>query len=196
VGIKKKITILLFMIYTSGMSFASDFTAEGATTKIIDSAISALIDLRENNLLTKDTVRNLIEREIMPNLSLDMSLTKVLRKNVKELTLKQKTLFKIYLKNSIIRDYGAILTGYDIGPGYKLNTKTIKDKGDRVLTEIKIDDISIRLSLIKENSIWKIYDLYFSGVSLMNNYGYYFKSHIRRKGIDSLLKKIEKPIKL
>jgi ABC-type transporter MlaC component len=178
------------------MSFASDFTAEGATTKIIDSAISALIDLRENNLLTEDTVRNLIEREIMPNLSLDMSLTKVLRKNVKELTLKQKTLFKIYLKNSIIRDYGAILTGYDIGPGYKLNTKTIKDKGNRVLTEIKIDDISIRLSLIKENSNWKIYDLYFSGVSLMNNYGYYFKSYIRRKGLDSLLKKIEKPIKL
>jgi phospholipid transport system substrate-binding protein len=37
---------------------------------------------------------------------------------------------------------------------------------------------------------WRVYDLVFSGVSLIKNYRAQFNSHIKRKGLDSLIKKI------
>jgi hypothetical protein len=45
------------------------------------------------------------------------------------------------------------------------------------------------------SSHWRVYDLVFSGVSLIKNYKAQFNSHIKRKGMDSLIKKINKKIK-
>jgi phospholipid transport system substrate-binding protein len=37
---------------------------------------------------------------------------------------------------------------------------------------------------------WRIYDVLFAGVSIIKNYQAQFNSHIKRKGMDSLVKKI------
>jgi phospholipid transport system substrate-binding protein len=45
------------------------------------------------------------------------------------------------------------------------------------------------------SSKWRVYDVVFSGVSLIKNYRAQFNSHIKRKGMDSLIAKIIKKMK-
>jgi ABC-type transport system involved in resistance to organic solvents, auxiliary component len=52
----------------------------------------------------------------------------------------------------------------------------------------------ISLKMIRSNQ-WRVYDVVFSGVSLMKNYRAQFDSHIKRKGINSLIAKTIKKIK-
>jgi len=47
--------------------------------------------------------------------------------------------------------------------------------------------------MIRENK-WRIYDVVFSGVSLIKNYRAQFNSHIKRKGLDSLIAKVIKKL--
>jgi len=54
--------------------------------------------------------------------------------------------------------------------------------------------LPISLKMIR-SSQWRVYDVVFSGVSLMKNYRAQFDSHIKRKGIDSLVAKTLKKIK-
>ncbi|MEO1940603.1 MAG: ABC transporter substrate-binding protein, partial [Candidatus Thioglobus sp.] len=49
--------------------------------------------------------------------------------------------------------------------------------------------VLITLKLIRDDR-WKIYDVIFSGVSVVKNYRAQFNSHIKRKGLNSLIKKI------
>jgi phospholipid transport system substrate-binding protein len=43
------------------------------------------------------------------------------------------------------------------------------------------------------SSHWRVYDLVFSGVSLIKNYKAQFNSHIKRKGMDSLIEEFLDP---
>ena len=72
--------------------------------------------------------------------------------------------------------------------------KNVLRKDNKALVKLEIKPNSgaktsvVTLKMIRDDR-WKIYDVVFSGVSVVKNYSSQFNSHIKRKGLDSLIEK-------
>ena len=68
----------------------------------------------------------------------------------------------------------------------------VKRKGNKAIVKLLISingsskPVAVSLKMILQDD-WAIYDVVFSGVSLVKNYKATFNSHIKRKGIESLI---------
>ena len=101
---------------------------------------------------------------------------------------------------SLIRDYVGILSSYkDIDSVQISVDPKIKRKDNKAIVKlvISINDAKepfvISLKMIRLNS-WSVYDVVFSGVSVVKNYKAQFNSYIKRKGIDALIKRSKRKL--
>jgi len=172
-----------------------------AALNIIVSNLSSLKELRKNNLASVENIERLIKTKLLPNIAVDTSTELALKKHWNKLNPQQKLIFQSYIIQSLIKDYAGILGTYD-----KLDSVSIavdpkiKRKDNKAIVKliIRLGDnskpIHVSLKMIRSNQ-WRTYDLIFSGVSLIKNYRAQFNSHIKRKGIESLVNKISNKIK-
>ncbi len=172
-----------------------------AALNIIINNLSSLKELRKNNIASVENVERLIKVKLLPNIAVDISTELALKKHWNKLNLQQKLIFQTYIVQSLIKDYAGMLGAYD-----KLDSinvaidPKIKRKGNKAIVKliIRLGDnakpINVSLKMIRSNQ-WQAYDLVFSGVSLIKNYRAQFNSHIKRKGIESLVNKISNKIK-
>ena len=172
-----------------------------AALNIMVDALSSLKELKKQNKATPENIEALIRIKLLPNIAIGVSTKITLSKHWNNLNIGQKEFFQYYIAESLIQDYVGILSSYD-----KLNTVKIavdpkvKRKDNKAIVKLIIninDDpkpIMVSLKMIRLNS-WYIYDLVFSGVSIVKNYSAQFNSHIKRKGVESLIKKSEKKLK-
>jgi phospholipid transport system substrate-binding protein len=100
-----------------------------------------------------------------------------------------------------MKDYAGILGSYKKLDSVSISVDPkVKRKDNKAIVKLIITlnndpkPIKITLKMIR-SSQWRVYDVIFSGVSLVKNYAAQFNSHIKRKGIDSLVAKIVKKLK-
>ena len=172
-----------------------------AALNIMVNALSSLKELRKQNKDSTENIETLIRIKLLPNIAMDVSTELALKKHWPELSAKQKLIFQKYITQSLIRDYAGILGAYE-----NLNTINIavdpkvKRKDNKAIVKLIVNlnnnpkPINITLKMIR-TSKWRVYDVIFSGVSMIKNYRAQFNSHIKRKGIDSLVAKTLKKIK-
>ena len=172
-----------------------------AALNIMVNALSSLKELRKQNKDSTENIETLIRIKLLPNIAMDVSTELALKKHWPELSAKQKLIFQKYITQSLIRDYAGILGAYE-----NLNTINIavdpkvKRKDNKAIVKLIVNlnnnpkPINITLKMIRTNK-WRVYDVIFSGVSMIKNYRAQFNSHIKRKGIDSLVAKVIKKIK-
>ena len=172
-----------------------------AALNIIVNNLSSLKALRKQNKASIENVEHLIKVKLLPNIATNVATELTLKKHWLKLSDQQKSIFKAYIVQSLIRDYAGILGSYEKLESVKITVDPkIKRKGSKAIVKLIINlgdnpkPIHVTLKMIRSNQ-WRAYDLVFSGVSLMKNYRAQFNSHIRRKGIDSLVSKISKKIK-
>ncbi len=172
-----------------------------AALNIIVNNLSSLKALRKKNKASIENVEHLIKVKLLPNIATNIATELTLKKHWLKLSDQQKSIFKAYIIQSLIRDYAGILGAYDQLDSINISVDPkIKRKGNKAIVKLIIHlgdnpkPINVTLKMIRSNQ-WRAYDLVFSGVSLMKNYRAQFNSHIRRKGIDSLVSKISKKIK-
>ncbi|RUM78756.1 MAG: ABC transporter substrate-binding protein [Candidatus Thioglobus sp.] len=172
-----------------------------AALNIIVNNLSSLKALRKQNKASIENVEHLIKVKLLPNIATNIATELTLKKHWLKLSDQQKSIFKAYIIQSLIRDYAGILGAYDQLDSINISVDPkIKRKGNKAIVKLIIHlgdnpkPIHVTLKMIRSNQ-WRAYDLVFSGVSLMKNYRAQFNSHIRRKGIDSLVSKISKKIK-
>ena len=168
---------------------------------IIVSNLSSLKELRKKNIATVENIEQLIRVKLLPNIAVDISTELALKKHWNKLNLQQKLIFQNYIVQSLIKDYAGILGSYDKLDSINITVDPqVKRKGNKAIIKLAIyldkspKPINVSLKMIRSNQ-WYAYDLIFSGVSLIKNYRAQFNSHIKRKGIDSLVNKISKKIK-
>ena len=171
-----------------------------AALNIIVNNLSSLKALRKQNKASIENVEHLIKVKLLPNIATNIATELTLKKHWLKLSDQQKSIFKAYIIQSLIRDYAGILGAYDQLDSVNISVDPkIKRKGNKAIVKLIINlgdnpkPIHVTLKMIRSNQ-WRAYDLVFSGVSLMKNYRAQFNSHIRRKGIDSLVSKISKKI--
>jgi phospholipid transport system substrate-binding protein len=172
-----------------------------AALNIMVNALSSLKELRKQNKDSTENIETLIRIKLLPNIAMDVSTELALKKHWRELSAQRKLIFQKYITQSLIRDYAGILGAYE-----NLNTINIavdpkvKRKNNKAIVMLIVNlnnnpkPINITLKMIRTNK-WRVYDVIFSGVSMIKNYRAQFNSHIKRKGIDSLIAKIIKKIK-
>lgn len=172
-----------------------------AALNIIVNNLSSLKALRKKNKASIENVKHLIKVKLLPNIATNIATELTLKKHWLKLSDQQKSIFKAYIIQSLIRDYAGILGAYDQLDSINISVDPkIKRKGNKAIVKLIIHlgdnpkPINVTLKMIRSNQ-WRAYDLVFSGVSLMKNYRAQFNSHIKRKGIDSLVSKISKKIK-
>ncbi len=219
----KKITIILAIFYldiaftishamlipntSSPIKMVSDSTMDiidppdVAAIHFIEKALSSLKELKKQNQASVENIATLMKVKILPNVALDVATELALKKHWIKLNNQQKLIFQKYIQQSLIKDYAGILNTYD-RPG-DINIKAdpqIKRKDNKAIVKLLINlhdnssPIMVSLKMIWSYQ-WRIYDVVFSGVSLMKNYQAQFDSHIKRKGIESLITKIVKKTK-
>jgi len=133
-------------------------------------------------------------------LDISYSTQRALDNYYNDFTDSEKQLFETYIIESLINDYVGILGAYQDLDSINISIgKDILRKDNRANVPLIVSfsknsqPVEIVLSMIKTNS-WKIYDVTFSGVSLINNYQAQFGSMIKRKGKDFLIKVITKKV--
>jgi len=172
-----------------------------AALNIIVSNLSSLKELRKKNMASVENIEHLIKVKLLPNIAVAISTELALKKHWHKLNLQQKLIFQTYIVQSLIKDYAGMLGAYDELDSINISVDPkIRRKDNKAIVKLIIHfsdnpkPINVSLKMIR-SSQWRAYDLIFSGVSLIKNYRAQFNSHIRRKGIDSLLSKISKKIK-
>lgn len=215
-----KITIIIWAIFYTSIAFITNSAAntevEKTTSKtamdiidppqisalnIILGTLSSLKELKKHNQATIENVRTLIKIKLLSNVDISTATELSLKQHWNKLNPSQKSIFQQYIIQSLIKDYVNIFIAYDkldelhitVNPKVKRqNNRAIVNLTVRINNNVK--PMILTLKMIQNNQ-WRIYDVAFSGVSLIKNYRAQFNSHIRRKGLESLIVKIAEKIK-
>jgi phospholipid transport system substrate-binding protein len=194
----KKLFLILFLLLNSNI-FADDINTDTKTDvkanialeKILNQSINELIlAKKENPQLSKNGVEKIIQEHLLPFIATTVSAENSLKEHWNKLNDNQKLNLEKYIVNSLSNDYVGILAGFNDFDKIKIEVdEKIKTKDNKAIVTINFitteqnQPIMVAAKMIK-NDIWQIYDIVFSGVSLIKNYESQFKSYIKRKGFD------------
>ena len=184
---------------TTCPSISPKLAGDGPTEQveaIINDVVCAFIGLHNQNNGTLTSTLNLTKKKIIPYIDLEHSTKLALGDNWNSLNVQQKKIFERDIKNSLINDYVGILAEIKeweelnvlVDQNYSQNANTA-----RVKIMVSLDNSNARatvvLKLINKNR-WKIYDLEYQSVSILDieKIGYDFK--IKRQGIEKLIQKM------
>jgi len=200
---KKTNTILpalfiFFLLLTNKYALAIDYpeTANIAVERIFNETIKSINIFKKSNknILIED-VKRLTKNDLMPFIASKFSTKQALSKHWDKINEQQKQVLENYIVNSLIKDYSNILFNFNDFNSIKIKVNDkIKSKGNKAIVFINFsaekssNSVNIVAKMINNNE-WKIYDVVFSGVSLMKNYESQFNSYIKRKGFERFAKK-------
>ena len=163
---------------------------------IINDVVCSFIDLQSQNNGTFQSTLNLTKKKILPYIDIGHSTELALGNYWSELDAKQRKIFERDVKNSLINDYVGILS--EIKEWEDLNVSvdhnfTKNNNTARVNISVSLDNndasASVTLKLINNNR-WKIYDLEYQSVSILDIEKIGYDSKIKRQGIEKLVEKL------
>ena len=212
-----KILFIIFTIFTSNLTLAMDSVEHqksaakviadiidppgSAALNIMVSALSSLKELKKQNKASKENVEALIRMKLLPNLAMGVATKIALDEHWEGLNVQQKQFFQYYISESLIQDYVGILSSYENLNSVQISVDpNIRRKDDKAIVKLNITinndqkPFSITLKMIRLNT-WNVYDVVFSGVSIVKNYQAQFNSYIKRKGVEALIERSEKKLK-
>ena len=171
-----------------------------AALNIMVSALSSLKELKKQNKASKENVEALIRIKLVPNIAMGVSTKIALNKHWEGLNVQQKQFFQHYITESLIQDYVGILSSYEKLDSIQISVDPeVKRKDNKAIVKLNISinkdekPFTVSLKMIRLNA-WHVYDIVFSGVSIVKNYQAQFNSYIKRKGVDALIKRSEKKL--
>ena len=163
---------------------------------IINDVICSFIELQSGNNGTLASALNLTKKKIIPYIDLEYSTEMALGVYWDQLDSKNKKIFERDIKNSLINEYVGVLS--DLTIWEDINILIDKDFSQnenlaRVKISISLNEenkkTSVILKLIRKNR-WKIYDLVYQSISIIDMEKMGYNSKIKRQGIDKLIEKM------
>ena len=164
---------------------------------ILNNVVCSFIDLNSDQEGSIKSTLNLTKKEIIPYIDIEYSTELALGTYWSQLDTKQRKIFERDIKNSLINDYVGILSeitqweeiiiSVDDNSSQNENTARVK-----VSVSLESDPSSIAtvtLKLINKNR-WKIYDLEYQSVSILDIEKIGYDSKIKRQGIDKLIERM------
>ena len=176
---------------------AAGSSAPEQVEAILNDVVCAFIDLNTNNSGSVKSTMNLTKKKIIPYIDLEHSTELALGNYWSQLDNRQRKIFERDIKNSLINDYVGILS--EINQWEDINIKVddqYSQNGNtaRVKVSISLDDdasanATVTLKLINKER-WKLYDLEYQSVSILDIEKIGYDSKIKRQGIEKLVEKM------
>jgi len=165
---------------------------------IINDVVCSFIDLQSANNGTLASTLNLTKKKIIPYIDLAYSTELALGSYWSQLELKERKIFERDIKNSLINEYVGILSDLTFWEDIEISVNknfSQKDNLARVkvslFLEEKTQGTTVTLKLIRKNR-WKIYDLEYQSISIVDIEKVGYDSKIKRQGVKKLLQKMLK----
>tara|TARA_B100000795_G_scaffold109504_1_gene80815 strand:- start:1633 stop:2265 length:633 start_codon:yes stop_codon:yes gene_type:complete len=197
----------LFNLCLIGMIFASESCPSispkmakdnpiDQVNAILNDVLCSFIDLQAGNNGTLSSTLNLTKKKILPYIDLEYSTEIALASHWGQLEPLEKKIFERDIKNSLIEEYVSILTDLtswneitiSVNENYSQNENIARVQ---VSIALASENTTVTLKLIRKNR-WKIYDLEYQSISIVDMEKMGYDSKIKRQGIDKLIKKMLK----
>jgi len=165
---------------------------------ITNDIICSFIKLQSDNNGTLASTLNLTKKKIIPYIDLEYSTELALGSYWGQLDSKQKKIFERDMKNSLIYEYVGILSDLAIWKNLIISVNEDYSQNEK-LARVKISfslkgensSATVILKLIRKNR-WKIYDLEYQSISILDIERVGYDSKIKRQGVEKLIQKMLK----
>jgi phospholipid transport system substrate-binding protein len=163
---------------------------------ILNNVICSFVNLNSKDSGTLSSTLNLTKKKIIPYVDLEYSTELALGAYWDELDARSKKIFERDLKNSLINDYISILA--DLRNWEDINISV----DDQFTQNNNIAKVTVFISLKNQNSKakvtlkliqkdrWRIFDLVYQNISIIDIQKISYHSRINRKGMDVLIQKM------
>jgi len=165
---------------------------------IINNVVCSFIELQSGNNGTLASTLNLTKKKIIPYIDLAYSTEMALGSYWSQLDSRQMKIFERDIKNSLINEYVGILSNLTIWNNIKISIDEDFSQNNnlaRVKVSVSLEEenesTTVTLKLIRKNS-WKIYDLEYQSISIIDIEKVGYDSKIKRQGIEKLIQKMLK----
>ena len=163
---------------------------------ITNDIICSFIKLQSDNNGTLASTLNLTKKKIIPYIDLEYSTELALGPYWGQLDSKQKKIFERDMKNSLIYEYVGILSDLAIWKNLIISVNEDYSQNEN-LARVKISlslkgensSTTVILKLIRKNR-WKIYDLEYQSISILDIERVGYDSKIKRQGVEKLIQKM------
>ena len=164
---------------------------------ILNNVVCSFIDLNSDQEGSIKSTLNLTKKEIIPYIDLEYSTELALGTYWSQLDTKQRKIFERDIKNSLINDYVGILSEItqweeiiiSVDNNFNQNENTARVKVSVSLESDPNSIATVTLKLINKNR-WKIYDLEYQSVSILDIEKIGYDSKIKRQGIEKLIERM------
>lgn len=166
---------------------------EGVILSTVDSVIARITAEREMLDAQPDTVYNLINDLIIPVFDFNSMSRWILGKYWKQASEQQRAVFTEEFKDLLVRTYAKAVLGFTNERVNYLETLTgSKPNIVMVKTEIVSDAgvTPVNYTMHIRNGNWKVVNVAFEGISLVETYRKSFASEIRNNGLETLIQKL------
>ena len=163
---------------------------------IINDVICSFITLNSESNGTLQSALNLTKKKIIPYMDLEHSTELALGDYWKDLDNRQRKIFERDVKNSLIKDYVSILADMKDWKDINVSVDNQYSQTDnianvKVLVSLKNEAASANVTLrLIHKKRWKIYDLVYQSISILDIEKIGYDSKIKRLGMDDLIKKM------
>ena len=163
---------------------------------ITNDVVCSFITLQSDNNGTLASTLNITKKKIIPYIDLEYSTEMALGSYWGLLDSRQKKIFERDMKNSLINEYVGILSDLAIWEDIKISVNEDFSQNDN-LARVKVllsleeenSSASVTLKLVRKNR-WKIYDLEYQSISIIDIERVGYDSKIKRQGIEKLIQKM------
>jgi len=163
---------------------------------ITNEVVCSFIKLQSENNGTIASTLNLTKKKIIPYIDLEYSTEMALGSYWDQLDSRQKKIFERDMKNSLINEYVGILSDLTIWEDIKISVNEDFSQNEN-LAQVKVllsleeenSSASVTLKLVRKNR-WKIYDLEYQSISIIDIERVGYDSKIKRQGIEKLIQKM------
>jgi len=161
---------------------------------ILNDIVCSFIKLQSSDGRKLASTLNLTKKKILPYIDLEYFTEMALFSYWDQLELRERKIFERDIKSSLIEEYVGILSGFthweDIQISINENyTQSENTANIKVSISLKNDITSVTLKLIRKNR-WKIYDLDYQTISIVDMEKMGYDSKIKRRGIKKLIEKM------
>ena len=164
---------------------------------VIGNALCALIQLKKDGEYRYRNVVQLIDNQVIPYIDVGYTTELVLEKYWEKLKDNEKKIFEKDLTKSLIEDYVSLLVNFNNFEDVYIEVdKNIKLNGKK--SEIKIytstgrdrEVTSVTLKMIRNGNRWRVYDLIYQSISILEIEQMSYGSKIHRYGLHNFIQQI------
>ena len=196
--------VILINISFIGLTFAAnpcpsispndvDDTPVAQSQAIIDDILCSFIELNKNGSSTFFTTLNIAKKKIIPYIDVEYSTELALSDYWDQLHYKDRKIFERDLKNSLINEYIHYLASIVVWDQFNImvdNNSTIEGNLAKINVTSSLDNESgkaiVTLKMIKKDR-WRVYDLIYQSISMVDIEKYSYRSKINRYGMKEFI---------